>query len=74
MTNQNEKGTTAFYSEDIAVLKERKNFRPNDIDKYTIVIYLEGDDPDCVDAIIGGEIKLNMKVMEEHIENEKEGK
>ena len=44
---------------------------PNDVDKYTIVVYLEGEDPECVDAIIGGEIKLNMEIREEHVSNEK---
>lgn len=72
LTNLPEKGTEPFYSKDIAVLKQRKNFKPGTIDKYTIVIYIEGDDPDCVDAIIGGEIKLNMEIAEEHIENGKE--
>ena len=28
---------------------------------YTIVIWLEGNDPDCVDAIIGGTIKFTME-------------
>lgn len=67
-----EEGTTPFYSDDIAVLKQRKHIKPNENDKYTIVIYLEGDDPECVDAIIGGEIKLKMEITEEHIENAKE--
>ncbi len=74
LTNEKEVNTTPFYSDEIAVLKERKEFHPGDVDKYTIVIYLEGDDPDCVDAIIGGEIKLNMKITEEHVDNEKEGR
>ena len=38
----------------------RERFKPNDKDKYTIVIWLEGNDPDCVDDIIGGTIKLGM--------------
>ena len=29
--------------------------------KYTVVIWLEGDDPECVDDILGGEVKLSMK-------------
>ena len=66
LTNENEPNTEAFYSDDIAILKSRKNLEPNQNDKYTVVIYLEGDDPDCVDAIIGGEIKLNMEFREEH--------
>lgn len=69
LTNSEEEGTVSFYSNDLAVLEQRKNFKPGDIDKFTIVIYLEGDDPDCVDAIIGGEIKMNMEITEEHIEN-----
>lgn len=27
---------------------------PGDVHKYTVVIWLEGDDPDCTDALIGG--------------------
>lgn len=38
----------------------REGFTPNSKDKYTIVIWLEGNDPDCVDDIIGGTIKLGM--------------
>lgn len=67
LTLKEEDGTKAFYSDEIPVLEERSNFAPGAIDKYTIVIYLEGDDPDCVDAIIGGEIKMNMEITEEHI-------
>lgn len=69
LTGLEENGTVSFHSDDMAVLEQRKSFRPGDVDKFTIVIYLEGDDPDCVDAIIGGEIKMNMEITEEHIEN-----
>ena len=44
-----------------------KDFKPLDIDRFTIVVWLEGDDPDCVNAIIGGEIKMHMNIREEHI-------
>ena len=36
------------------------------------MIWLEGDDPDCVDALIGGEIKMHMDIREEHIEQKGE--
>ncbi len=36
------------------------NFKPGDTDKYTVVIWLEGWDPECVDDILGGEVKLSM--------------
>ena len=38
----------------------KEGFSPNSKDKYTIVVWLEGNDPDCVDDIIGGTIKLSM--------------
>lgn len=71
-TGKEEEGTVAFYSKDIAVLEQRKDFKPGDIDRFTIVVWLEGDDPDCVNAIIGGEIKMHMDITEEHIEQEEE--
>ena len=46
-------------------------YKKGDIDKFTIVIWLEGDDPDCVDNILGGEIKMHMEIREEHKEESK---
>lgn len=72
-TGKEEDGTVSFYEneksykEHIAVLEEVKEFKPLDIDRFTIVVWLEGDDPDCVNAIIGGEIKMHMNIREEHI-------
>jgi hypothetical protein len=31
-----------------------------DTDRYTVVIWLEGWDPECVNDIMGGEVKLSM--------------
>ena len=67
-TNEPEEGTEEFYSDDTVVLKPRENFNPGDIDKFTIVIFLEGDDPECLDNIIGGEMKMHMDITEEHTE------
>ena len=72
-TKKEEEGTKAFYDNDkssvehIVVLEEVTDFKPLDIDRFTIVVWLEGDDPDCVNAIIGGEIKMHMNIREEHI-------
>lgn len=66
-TGQPETGTKLFYSNVEPVLECRENFAPGEIDKFTIVIYLEGDDPDCIDALIGGEMKMHMDIIEEHI-------
>lgn len=71
-TKEPEKDTKAFLinKEKEIVLEQRKDFKPNDKDKFTVVIWLEGDDPDCVDALIGGEIKMHMEIREEHKEQE----
>ena len=74
LTGEAEEGTEMFYSETLPILRQRTNFKPGDIDKYTIVIWLEGDDPDCLNALIGGEIKMHMDITEEHIEQEKDKK
>lgn len=43
------------------VMETDKEFFPvNEIDKYTVVIWLEGWDPECVDDILDGEIKMAM--------------
>ena len=68
VTGKAEEGTEMFYRDELPVLRSRKNFKPGDIDKYTIVIFLEGDDPDCVNDLIGGEIKMHLDIREEHIE------
>lgn len=70
ITKEAEVGTTMFYSDKIAVLEERVGLEPEKVDKITIVIWIEGDDPDCVDSIIGGEIKANMNIVEKHIVEE----
>ena len=55
-------------AEGTIILEEIKDFKPLDLDRYTIVVWLEGDDPDCTDPLIGGELKMHMVITEEHIE------
>lgn len=62
--------TEKFYNSTELVLKQRTDMQPGDIDKFTIVIFLEGDDPDCTDELIGGEMKMHMDITEEHINEE----
>lgn len=69
-TKQPEPNTKKFNSEKIAVLESRTDFKPNDVDKFTIVFFLEGDDPDCIDTLIGGEIKMRMDIYEERIQKQ----
>lgn len=57
-----EPGTTPFVSQKIVMEHYVRNFKVNDVDKYTVATWLEGDDPECVDAIIGGMIRLSMNI------------
>ena len=64
-----EKDTEGFLQKDDGTIisKVRKNLAPGEFDKITVVIWIEGDDPDCVDALIGGQLKMHMSITEEHI-------
>ena len=53
--------TVPWQSEDLVCIGNRQEMDPDEVDKYTVVIWLEGDDPDCVDDILGGHVELNMK-------------
>lgn len=61
-----EAGTVKFKNDAVVVLQERKSFKPKTNDKFTIVIYLEGDDPECNNDLLGGEIRMHMDITEEH--------
>ena len=57
-----------FVSNTKVMENEVKMFRPGDIDKYTVVVWLEGWDPECVNKILEGEIKMSMKFLCEEAE------
>ncbi|MBR6917759.1 MAG: hypothetical protein IKN38_06200 [Clostridia bacterium] len=66
-----EPGTTAFQSRTTVVKNKIDNFAPGDMTKFTVVIWLEGNDPECVDRILGGQMKVDM--MMDVVEEEHEG-
>ncbi|MBE6592736.1 MAG: hypothetical protein E7642_01935 [Ruminococcaceae bacterium] len=55
-----EYGTTPFESAKVAFSDKTENFEKDEIIKYTLVIWLEGDDPECLDNIKGGNVKMSM--------------
>lgn len=61
-----EPDTVAFLSDTKVLENITEGFKPGDVDKYTVVIWLEGNDPECVDNIRGGVVKMSMsfKVLE----------
>ena len=50
------------------ILHKRENMQPGDLDRITVVVWIEGDDPECLDNLIGGRVRLDMKITEEHTE------
>ena len=56
-----ERNTTPFVNSELVAFEHRQRFGPGDIDKYTVVMWLEGTDIDCTDNLLGGEIKVHME-------------
>lgn len=55
-----------FEASTVVMTTKNDSLKPRGKDKYTVVVWLEGNDPDCVDDIIGGTMKLgmNFKIIE----------
>lgn len=51
---------TNFESEGVVASGKVSDFAPGDITKVTVVIWLEGWDPDCNDNVLGGQLGLDM--------------
>ena len=52
--------TEKFLSDTIIMRKRIMNFQPQTVIKFSVVLWIEGLDPDTTDDIIGGMIKLQM--------------
>ena len=61
-----EPGTTEFYSDNVMARGRISNLQPGEVTKYTVVIWLEGNDPDCIDWLIGGTMKVEMEMSVVH--------
>ena len=49
-----------FISDYVVAQGTQTRVRPQEIHKYTVVIWLEGDDPDCTDELIGGHLGMEI--------------
>lgn len=63
-TGEIEMETTPFVNDDQVMNELVQEFTPGAVDKYTIIVWLEGDDPECINNIIGGEMKMEMIIGE----------
>ena len=55
-----EPGTTEFYSVNVVAKDRIDDFEPGEITKFTVVIWIEGNDPDCINWLVGGKLKVDM--------------
>ncbi len=53
--------STPFVSDEIVLQGLVEDLGIGEYKKYTVVIWIEGDDPDCTNAIFGGHVRLSMK-------------
>jgi len=51
-----------FLSEDIIMQQTFKDFKVGDTMRFTVVVWLEGEDPECINDIMGGDVKLKMNL------------
>ena len=72
LDNEPEHGTVPFKeipdAEETIILENVDGLKPGQRDRITIVVWLEGDDPECTDPLIGGELKMHMIIGGNHKE------
>ncbi len=64
-TFEPEVGTVPFYKTNQVMNELRENFKVDEVDRYTVVVWLEGEDSECIDSILGGEMKMVMTIGED---------
>ncbi len=60
VNGQPEEGTIPFENDTLVFQGINEKIQTEETIKYTLVIWLEGDDPECLDNIRGGRVKMSM--------------
>lgn len=69
VNGQPEDGTTPFAEDGLVFSSTNESLEQEDTIKYTLVIWLEGDDPECLDNIRGGSVKMSMTFSAEAVQS-----
>ncbi len=64
-----EDGCVNFLSDKLVCSFREEEFKVGYVNKYTIVIWLEGEDPECIDDIVGGSVEFVMSIHADNDEN-----
>lgn len=61
----------AFESDNVVLSGKQDMVQVGDVHRYTLVIWLEGDDPDCIDELIGGHfgVEMNFTAVDVNVED-----
>ena len=59
-----------FEDDNIVAAGRRDDVKVGEVHKYTVVVWIEGDDPDCTNDLIGERIgfEMHMQMVDEDIE------
>ena len=57
-----EYGTKPFYSSTVMAKGRIESLAPGEVVKFTVVLWIEGADPDCLDPLVDGQLKAEMKI------------
>ena len=68
-----ESGTVAFLSDSLIARENIADFKPGDKHKFTVVLWIEGSDPECTDNILGGEFKVHLDFKSQIIDEKEKG-
>lgn len=65
-----------FESDSVVVTGSQTDVEPGEMHKYTVVIWLEGDDPDCTNDLIGGHfgLEMNFRLLEKNKTDNKQSR
>ena len=59
---------THFVDNDTICVEQVDNLRPEQTKRFTVLMWLEGEDPECIDKLFGSKIKIEMNFSVEEFE------
>ena len=68
-----EPGTVSFLTDTLIAREHVSNFNVGDKHKFTVVLWIEGSDPECTDNILGGEFKVHLDFKSQIIDEKEKG-
>ena len=60
MNGEPEPGTVPFMAKTRIISLQPKEIKVNQVEKFTVVAWVEGEDPDCTNDLLGGFVKMTM--------------